>query len=73
MNTTALRDFLRQTGNTHIPAAETARPAAIADPQYIFIAINGFMKAAGQASLSVQHFAGAGPRKVQQGLIAYQA
>lgn len=45
--------------NVHILVPETAVPAAIADPQYMFTAINGFLTAAGQPPYFKVHLVGA--------------
>ncbi|NHE56774.1 GlxA family transcriptional regulator [Cyclobacterium plantarum] len=47
--------------NVHILVPETAVPAAIVDPQYMFTAINGFLTGAGQAPCFRVHLVGAKP------------
>ncbi|MBD3626874.1 helix-turn-helix domain-containing protein [Cyclobacterium sp.] len=56
--------------NVHILVPETAVPAAIVDPQYMFTAINGFLTAAGQAPCFRVHLVGAEPEiKLSNGLL----
>ncbi|WP_439482984.1 GlxA family transcriptional regulator [Cyclobacterium plantarum] len=56
--------------NVHILVPETAVPAAIVDPQYMFTAINGFLTGAGQAPCFRVHLVGAKPEiKLSNGLL----
>ncbi|MFO7824881.1 MAG: helix-turn-helix domain-containing protein [Cyclobacterium sp.] len=56
--------------NVHILVPETAVPAAIVDPQYMFTAINGFLVAAGQEAFFKVHLVGVEPEiRLNDGLM----